>query len=84
MADATDKRLLNFKRKQMFLDFVVVISDVNSPLDQSFNNYFRRNMIDPDVPKVSLVLVQKNAGKAGGVKASRDILRKRELMLLQS
>lgn len=40
---------------------------------------FRRNVIDPDVPKSEFGLNPTDKGKAGGVKASRDIFRKESI-----
>ena len=76
LADATIQELKELqRRKQMFLDSVTTDS---TPLEIGLDEAttFRRNVIDPDVPKSEFGLNPKDAGKAGGVKASRDIFRK--------
>lgn len=81
IADATVQKIAELqKRKQMFLDFVVNenTSPLNTGLDQVTT--FRRNVVDPDVPKSEFGLNPRDAGKAGGVKASRDILRKESIV----
>lgn len=79
MADATAQQIAELqRRKQMFLDSIVNNTTQSSPLNVGLDQTttFRRNVIDPDVPKSEFGLNPKEAGKAGGVKASRDIFRK--------
>lgn len=62
---------LNFTRTQ------AQSSPLQVPLKQITE--FRRNVIDPDVPKSEFGLNPKETGKAGGVKATRDIFRRESI-----
>lgn len=82
IADATRQQIQELqRRKQMFIDFVMSNDNQSSPLQVGLDDVttFRRNVIDPDVPKSEFGLNPKDAGKAGGVKASRDILRAKSI-----
>ena len=79
IADATAQQIMELeRRKQMFLNSIVNNTTQSSPLNVGLDQAttFRRNVIDPDVPKSEFGLNPTDKGKAGGVKASRDIFRK--------
>lgn len=82
IADATKQEIAELqRRKQMFIDSVMNNDNQSAPLQVGLDDVttFRRNVIDPDVPKSEFGLNPKDAGKAGGVKASRDILRAKSI-----
>ena len=72
VADKTMKTIEELqRRKQMFVDY---IGD-NQSVSLDDLTEFRRNIIDPDVPKSQFGLSPQQAGSGAGVKKSRDLIR---------
>lgn len=61
-------------QQPVFKKNVVSASPLEIDLDEATT--FRRNVIQPDIPKSEFGLNPKDTGKAGGVKKARDIFRK--------
>jgi hypothetical protein len=67
------------RRKQMFVDSFSDGGALPETIGLDEATTFRRQVIDPDVPKSEFGLNPKDTGKAGGVKSSRDIFRRESI-----
>lgn len=80
VADATRQKIAELqRRKQMFLDSVVTNNSLPLQVPLKQTTEFRRNVIDPDVPKSEFGLNPRDVGKAGGVKTARNIFRRESI-----